>query len=302
MATVQIPQEMLPRMDWHAEDKAAAWEFFTRQMKLYCTVAHTVDEAKVDTILFFAGQEASDRWETLKEQMSAEDQVKSEEVFKVFDNSFKKSSSHWQARDKYLSDIKQGKQQTTAELDVYIKEMVRKCQFKQHEQQACKIDILYHATAHFEVRKFVHNAKLGELSYDKMIEVAKAHERTCHEYQQHKQAHSGTVSNYQNHLLKTNALVKSFQRKKPCGKCGRNHNHGDCPAHRQTCHSCGRKNHWTQMCRIRRNSSQLAAHPPHTDNRTKKAIQQQAAEARRRRRWQDWEEVLQERRHSLESE
>ena len=54
---------------------------------------------------------------------------------------------------------------------------------------SCKID-LYHATAHFEVRKFVHNAKSEELKYDRMIDVAKAHERACQEYQIHKQAHS----------------------------------------------------------------------------------------------------------------
>ena len=32
-----------------------------------------------------------------------------ETVFKAFANSFEKSSSHWQTRDKYLSDIKQAK-------------------------------------------------------------------------------------------------------------------------------------------------------------------------------------------------
>ena len=81
--------------------------------------------------------------------------------------------------------------------------------------------------------------------------MAKAHERACHEYQQHKQAHSAPVSGYQNPLIQTNALTKSFQKKRPCGKCGRIHNHGDCPAFRKVCHSCGRKNHWTQMCRTR---------------------------------------------------
>ena len=50
------------------------------------------------------------------------------------------------------------------------------------DQESHKIDLLYHATAHFEVRKFVHNAKQEELKYDRMIEVAKAHERTCQEY------------------------------------------------------------------------------------------------------------------------
>ena len=199
----------------------------------------------------------------LKEQLSAEDITNSDKVFQVFANSFEKSSSHWQARDEYLGDIKQGKQQTSAELDIYIKDLVRRCQFKTLEQEARKIDILYHATAHFEVRKFVHNAKPNELTYDRMIEVAKAHERTCHEYQQHKQAHSGPVSNYQNPLIQANALTKSFQRKKLCGKCGRTHNLGDCPAFGQKCHSCGRKNHWTALCRSRRNSSSARPPSPH---------------------------------------
>ena len=98
-------------------------------------------------------------------------------MFKAFANSFEKSSSHWQARDEYLSDIKQSKHQTMAELDIYIKDLIRRCQFPQEDQESHKIDLLYHATAHIEVRKFVHNAKPEELKYDCVIEVAKAHEK-----------------------------------------------------------------------------------------------------------------------------
>ena len=93
MASIPISQDMLPRMEWHAEDKSAAWEHFTRRMKLYYTVAHT-KEAKVDTILFFGGTEATDRWKTLKEQMSDEDCKSSDKVFTAFANSFEKSSSY----------------------------------------------------------------------------------------------------------------------------------------------------------------------------------------------------------------
>ena len=94
-----------------------------------------------------------------------------------------------------------------------------------------------------------------------MIKVAKAHERTCQEYQIHKQAHSvAAPSNYSNPLIQTNALSKSFQKgppKKTCGKCGRLHNHGECPAHSTTCSKCGHLNHWAQQCKSsgRRNSS-----------------------------------------------
>ena len=74
-----------------------------------------------------------------------------ETVFKAFANSFEKSSSHLQARDEYLGDIKQSKHQITAELDIYIKDLIRRCQFPPDEQESCKIDLLYHATVQTNV-------------------------------------------------------------------------------------------------------------------------------------------------------
>ena len=103
---------------------------------------------------------------------------------------------------------------------------------------------------------------MEELKYDCMIEVAKADERTCQEYQIHKQARSiaNPSNSYSNPPIQTNALSKSFQKgppKKTCGKCGCSHNHGDYPAHGTTCGKCGHLNHWAQQCRSsgRRNSS-----------------------------------------------
>ena len=258
---IHIPPDMIPRMDWNAEDKQAAWAFYRERLEQYFVIAGTPKGAQVTHILFYGGKEASERWTALKDQVQGNID-EADTVFKAFANSFEKSSSHWQARDEYLSDIKQDKNQTTAELDIYIKDLIRRCQFPPEDQESRKIDLLYHATAHFEVRKFVHNAKHEELKYDRMIEVAKAHERTCQEYQIHKQAHSMANPNnsYANPLIQTNALLKSFQKgppKKTCGKCGRSHSHGDCPAYGTTCSKCGRPNHWAQQCRSsgRRNSS-----------------------------------------------
>ena len=155
----------------------------------------------------------------------------------------------------------------TAELDIYIKDLVRRCQFNRTEVEARKIDLLYHATVHFEVRKFVHNAKPEELTYDKMIEVAKAHERTCHEYQQHKQAHSAPVSSYQNPLIQTNAVRKSFQKSRSCGKCGRIHSQGQCPAHGKCATAVGGRT-IGQRCVEQGETPQLAIHHHHTDHKT----------------------------------
>ena len=245
---IHIPPEMIPRMDWNAEDKQAAWAFYRERLEQYFVIAGTPREARVTHILFYGGKEASERWTALKDQVEG-NKDEADTVFKAFANSFEKSSSHWQARDEYLSDIKQDKNQTTAELDIYIMDLIRRCQFPPEDQESRKIDLLYHATAHFEVRKFVHNAKHEELKYDRMIDVAKAHERTCQEYQIHKQAHSmaNPSNSYANPLIQTNALSKSFQKgppRKTCGKCGRSHSHGDCPAYGTTCSKCGQPNHW----------------------------------------------------------
>ena len=201
-------------MDWNAEEKQAAWAFYRERLEQYFVIAGTPNEAKVTHILFYGGKEASERWTALKDQVEG-DKDDSDTVFKAFANSFEKSSSHWQARDEYLSDIKQSKHQTTAELDIYIKDLIKRCQFPHEDQESRKIDLLYHATAHFEVRKFVHNAKPEELKYDRMIEVAKAHERTCQEYQIHKQAHSAAPpsNSYSNPLIKKPMLCRSLFRK-----------------------------------------------------------------------------------------
>ena len=259
---IHIPPDMIPRMDWNAEDKQAAWAFYRERLEQYFMIAGTPKEARVTHILFYGGKEASERWTALKDQVEGNID-EADTVFKAFANSFDKSSSHWQARDEYLSDIKQDKNQTTAELDIYIKDLIRRCQFPPEDQESRKIDLLYHATSHFEVRKFVHNAKHEELKYDRMIEVAKSPQKDLPRVPES----TSKLTQWQtpvtvtaNPLIQTNALSKSFQKgppRKTCGKCGCSHSHGDCPAYGTTCSKCGRPNHWAQQCRSsgRRNSS-----------------------------------------------
>ena len=71
-------------------------------------------------------------------------------------------------------------------------------------------------------------------------------------------------------LIQTIAVRKSNQKTRSCGKCGQSHPQGQCPAHGKTCHSCGRKGHWTEMCRTRRNSSTGCTPSPHPPNRQRR--------------------------------
>ena len=53
-----LPPEMLPHMNWQAEDKLASWTSFQQRLTQYFTIAHTPKEDRVMHILFFGGQEA----------------------------------------------------------------------------------------------------------------------------------------------------------------------------------------------------------------------------------------------------
>ena len=51
-------------------------------------------------------------------------------------------------------------------------------------------------------------------------------------------------------LKKSTSFNKSKDAPKiDCRYCGRNHKKGDCPAFGRECHKCGRKNHFSKMCK-----------------------------------------------------
>ena len=66
---IHIPPDMIPRMDWNAEDKQAAWAFYRERLKQYFMIAGTPNETKVTHILFYGGKEASEQWTALKDQV-----------------------------------------------------------------------------------------------------------------------------------------------------------------------------------------------------------------------------------------
>ena len=72
------------------------------------------------------------------------------------------------------------------------------------------IDLLYHATIYYEIRKFVQESEPAALTYKMVIKKAKAHERNVLEYKDHQASHGGanSVPSYNNPLLSAHALSK----------------------------------------------------------------------------------------------
>ena len=105
------------------------------------------------------------------------------------------------------------------------------------------------------IRKFVQDTEPAALTYEMVIEKAKAHERNVLEYKDHQASHEGanSVPSYNKPLLSAHALSKrrpsgrgnNGQR---CGKCGKSHERGNCPAYGKTCDRCKGINHFKAVC------------------------------------------------------
>ena len=135
------------------------------------------------------------------------------------------------------------------------------------------IDLLYHATIYYEIRKFVQESDPTALTYEMVIEKAKAHERNVLEYKDHQASHGGANSapSYNNPLLSAHALSKRGpsgrgNNGQHCGNCCKSHERGNYPAYGKTCGRCQGINHFKAVCR-----SKVAAKTGQSPHRSKKS-------------------------------
>ena len=128
-----VPREKYLEMNWRAADKVATWRAFKRRMNVIFMADQVPEERQWALILVVGGDEAYNRWDTLEERVK--DRKKVEQVWNAFEKSFKQSTSFWHFRDMYLADFRQDESETTADLDLHIKQTVRGCQWKKESKE-----------------------------------------------------------------------------------------------------------------------------------------------------------------------
>ena len=229
------------------------------------------EERQWALILGAGGDKAYNCWDTLKE--TVEDHKKGDQVWDAFEKSFKQSTSFWHFRDAYLADFRQDESETMADLDLCIRQTVRGCQWKKETEEERMIDLLYHATIYYEIRKFVQESEPAALMYELVIKKAKVHEHNVLEYKDHQASHGGANSapSYNNPLLSAHALSKRWpsghgNNSQRCGKCGKSHERGNCPTYGKTCDKCKGINHFKAVCH-----SKVTAKMAQSPHRSKKS-------------------------------
>ena len=212
-----------------------------------------LEERQYALILVAGGDEAYNRCDTLEE--TVDNPKKVDQVWDAFKKSFKQSTSFWHFRDAYSADFRQDPSETTADLDLSIKQMVRGCQWKKETEEEQMIDLLYHATIYYKIRKYIQELEPAALTCELVIEKAKAHERNVLEYKDHQASHGGanSATSYNNPLLTAHALTKRWpsghgNNGHHCGKCGKSHERGNHSAYGKTCNKCKGSNHFQAVC------------------------------------------------------
>ena len=129
------------------------------------------------------------------------------------------------------------------------------------------IDLLYHATIYYEICKYIQESEPATLKYEMVIEKAKAHERNCLKYKDHQASHGGVNSapSYNNPLLSAHAINKcrpsGWNASHQCGKCGRSHERGNCPAYGKVCDKCKGPNHFRAVCHSKVTAAKMTQSP-----------------------------------------
>ena len=154
------------------------------------------------------GDEAFNHWNTLED--TVENVNNPEQVWDAFEKSYEQSTSFWHFRNAYLADFRQEPTESTADLDLPIKETIRGCQWKKETEEEQMINLLYYATIYYEIRKYIQESEPAALKYEMVIEKAKAHEHNILEYKDHQVSRGGANSmpSYNNLLLSAHAIGK----------------------------------------------------------------------------------------------
>ena len=87
------------------------------------------------SIISFLGQEGFQCWQHLDISKKPEEKKKPEKVFQAIANTLEVSTSYWNYINEMYSDIQQGEQETTDQLDQHIKVIVKNCCYTSDEEK-----------------------------------------------------------------------------------------------------------------------------------------------------------------------
>ena len=174
-----------PTFHWPSEDQQTAFEEWQSHITLMLEVSNIPRERWYASIVGFLGTKGFKQWQHLEISKDVKRRKTPEDVFTTFTNTLEVSKSQWNYIDEMYSDIWQGEQETTDQLNQCIKILVEKCGYPSNEEkERSQLELLFHVTKHFEVKKWVRSqtALKETVTLDKLLQHAKQHKATVKDF------------------------------------------------------------------------------------------------------------------------
>ena len=174
-----------PTFDWPSDNQQTAFKEWQGHITLILEASNIPPERWYASIIGFLGTEGFKQWQHLNISKQDDEKKNPENVFKAFTDTLEVSTSYWNHINEMYSNIRQGEQETTDQLDQCIKILVEKCGYTiENEKKQCQLELLFHAMKHFEVKKWVRSqtAQKETITFDKLLQHAKQHKATIKDF------------------------------------------------------------------------------------------------------------------------
>ena len=124
-----------PTFHWPSEDQQTAFKEWQSHITLTLEASNIPPERWYASIIGFLGTEGFKRWQHLDISKKDNEKKHPENMFKAFADTLEVSTSHWNYINEMYSDIRQGEQETTDQLDQCIKILVERCGYTSPEEK-----------------------------------------------------------------------------------------------------------------------------------------------------------------------
>ena len=160
-----------------------------------------------------------------------------------------------------------------AALATRVEDLVSMCKWLDNQKEQRRIDLYYHLSEVFDVRRFIQietSREGGNLMWEKLVEEAKCQEHVGKEYAKFRRENGGGgTPSYGDPALAADTVSRGFNKpqqrsqtpsggkggksQKQCDRCSRRNGctgkKGTCPAWGKECGICRGKNHYKAVCR-----------------------------------------------------
>ena len=127
-----------PMFDWPSDDQQTAFKEWQSHITLMLEASNIPPERWYASIVGFLDTEGFKQWQHLNISKKDKEKKHLENVFKVFTDTLEVSTSQWNYINEMYSDIRQGEQETTDQLDQCIKILVERCSYmSENEKKQC---------------------------------------------------------------------------------------------------------------------------------------------------------------------